>query len=267
MTMKQNLDDAVSLFPFLDIMACLIGILVLLITAVVLAQISQNVEEVAGQRSAAEAQRMAHRYRQIAQRLEVESEKLEELQEQLREAEALKAQIQQVVAQLEQLETEQEEQVEQQVQLLAERREQIEQLEQQIAERQEQRAELLEQMAELETVPDPHVRIVPSGTGYQLTPTFIECTADRLVVHREGDLEPLPLPVRGLANNETFLELLERVREQPRGTIVFLLRPDGIATYNTARNLARRNYVPNGKLAVAGYGDIDLSLFQPGGSP
>lgn len=265
--MKQNLDDAVSLFPFLDIMACLIGILVLLITAVVLAQISQNVEEVAGQRSAAEAQRMAHRYRQLAQQVDADREKLEELQEQLREAEEVKAELEQVLAQLEQLETEQEEQIEQQRELLAEKREELEQLELQIAELREQQSELLAQMAELETVPDPHVRIVPSGTGYHLTPTFIECTGDSLVVHRDGQLEPVELPVRGLSSNETFLALLERVREQPRGTIVFLLRPDGIATYNTAHNLARRNYVPNGKLAVAGYGEIDLSLFQPGGAP
>ena len=35
---RQNIDDTVSLFSFLDIMACLIGILVLMIVIVTLAR-------------------------------------------------------------------------------------------------------------------------------------------------------------------------------------------------------------------------------------
>ena len=35
-----------------------------------------------------------------------------------------------------------------------------------------------------------------------------------------------------------------------------------MASYNAARNLARGSYVTNGKLAIAGQGKLDLSVFQ-----
>jgi hypothetical protein len=43
--------------------------------------------------------------------------------------------------------------------------------------------------------------------------------------------------------------------------MVFLIRPDGVNTYNVARDIARQHYVKNGKLAVGGQGEIDLSRF------
>ena len=44
--------------------------------------------------------------------------------------------------------------------------------------------------------------------------------------------------------------------------MIFLVRPDGVGSYNLARSLARSSYVTNGKLAIAGQGKLDLSKFQ-----
>jgi hypothetical protein len=43
---------------------------------------------------------------------------------------------------------------------------------------------------------------------------------------------------------------------------VFLIRPDGVDSYNHVRNVARARYVTNGKLAIGGQGKLDLTLFQ-----
>jgi hypothetical protein len=59
---KQNIDDAVSLFPFLSILACVIGILILMITAVALGQIGKDkapVEDAADVEAVAKAEAAA----------------------------------------------------------------------------------------------------------------------------------------------------------------------------------------------------------------
>jgi seryl-tRNA synthetase len=265
--MKQNLDDAVSLFPFLDIMASLIGILVLLITAVTLAQISRNVEDTADARSAAQAQLRVQQYRLASRDLAADQRERERLEELLRQIQELQQQRDETAAELQRLENEQqrrEDRVEQQ-EAIARYQQQIEQARERLQTLHDQRAELLEELEELQRVPDPDVRIVPSGTGYDLVPTFIECTADSLVLHDGPDA--VRIAVRGLADNAVFQQLLDDVKSQPKGTVIFLIRPEGVATYNIARNIARRQYVTNGKLAVAGEGKLDLNLFQQGATP
>ena len=82
---KPKLDESVSLFPFLDIMASLIGILVLLITAATLAQIGQNVEDAADAQAAAKAKARIVQYRAVRKRLTSDSQEQQRLQKDIGE--------------------------------------------------------------------------------------------------------------------------------------------------------------------------------------
>ncbi len=224
---KPKIDDSVSLFPFLDIMASLIGILVLLITAATLAQIGQTVEDTADAQAVAKAKARIVRYRAVNERTDAQQmkERLPPLQA---EAERLQKLIEEAEPTLEEL--------------------------------QKQLAEFRTLLANRKEAGQQEIQIMPSGSGYDLTPTFVECSANSVVLHDRP--EPLRIPIGKLSSHEAFSNLLDSVKQQPKGTVVFLVRPDGASTYQVARNIARGRYVTNGKLAVAGQGKLDLSLFQ-----
>ena len=137
----------------------------------------------------------------------------------------------------------------------------IKQEEARLKELQQQQAQLRAELAERkQPPPEAEVKIQPSGTGYDLNPVFVECAAGSIVLH-DGP-EPKRIPRGEITTHPAFQKLLEKVKQDKKGTLVFLVRPDAVATYNAARNFARSNYVKNGKLAVAGQGKLDLSLFQ-----
>lgn len=263
---KPKLDDSVSLFPFLDIMASLIGILVLLITAATLAQIGQNVEDAADAQAAAKAKARIVQYRAVRKRLTSDTQEQQRLQELVQQAEAARLQLEQLRVQAQRLEAERTAAVqwnEKAPPLQAEAQglqQLIEQAEPKLQELQQQLAELRTQLANRKESGTSTIQILPSGSGYDRTPTFVECSANSVVLHDRA--EPLRIPIGQLASHAAFAKLLDDVKSQPKGTLVFLVRPDGASTYQTARNLARRQYVTNGKLAVAGQGKIDLSMFQ-----
>lgn len=263
---KQRLDDSVSLFSFLDIMASLIGILVLLITAVTLAQINQNVEDPDDVEAVKKAKARIVQYRAIRERVKTdtpEQQRLKELVEQAREAQQQLEQLQEQVEERQAQKKIVEEQIRERPPLETEAKRLqvlIEQDEPKVEELQQRLVELRTMLATRKESGQSEVQILPSGTGYDLTPTFVECAANAIVLHDRP--EPLRIPLGQVRSSEAFANLLETVKQQPKGTVVFLVRPDGVGTYQTARSIARREYVNNGKLAVAGHGKLDLSMFD-----
>jgi len=247
-------------------MASLIGILVLLITAATLAQIGKTVEDAADAEAAKKAQNRIVQYRAVRKRLTTETREQQQLRELVEQAEAARQQLEQLQAEVARLEAQQKVAQEQREKLppleaeLKRLQERIEQAEPKLEDLQQQLAELRSLLANRKESGQSEIQILPSGSGYDLTPTFVECAASAVVLYDRP--EPLRIPVGQLAASGAFASLLETVKQQPKGTLVFLVRPDGASTYQTARNIARRQYVTNGKLAVAGHGKIDLSMFQ-----
>jgi biopolymer transport protein ExbD len=248
---RQRTDESVSLFPFLDIMACLIGILVLMITAATLAQIARDEEDTKDAEAIQRAEARVTEYRAIRKELIVEVQERKQLERQINEAETIREQLEELRAEAARLEA-----VQQKIEELSdpETDKKIEDLKRQLVELRTVLANRKEAMAEAE------IQIVPSGTGYDLSPTFVECASSALVLHDGPD--PVTIPLSRLTRSEAFQKLLDDVKQRPKGTVVFLVRPDGARAYSAARNIARRNYVTNGKLAVAGHGKLDLSLFE-----
>ena len=107
---------------------------------------------------------------------------------------------------------------------------------------------------------EAEVSIVPGGSGVGFTPTFVECDEGRIVIHDGG--KTTPVRTAELNTNPDFAKVLEEVKSDEKGTLVFLIRDDGLSTYHTARNFANTKGVRNGKLPVIGDGRIDLSYFK-----
>lgn len=268
---KANVDDAVSLFPFMSILAAVIGILVLIIAAVALGNIGRDAEANADAEAEAQAQARVDQYKQAQQQREADRKEIERLEKLLAEATKVQAELTAAEQKRQRLAAErsaQEKKLATENQQLSAAQGQADKLQKEIVESEKTLSALLEQLEKLRAElanrklpPEPpKVKIQPSGTAGQLRATFVECAAGSIVLY-DGP-EPVRVPSAQIGSNPPFLALLDKVKQTDKGSVIFLVRPTGIGTYNTARNVARGRYVTNGKLAVAGEGQIDLSLFR-----
>ena len=255
---------SISLFPFLSILACVIGTLTLMITALALGQM--DTDEVASQLKLDFLERQIAKTRAEIERLQ---KKLEEVES---GADELLKQIADAKVELDRLERLRKSLFDQQdkevkpeidVPLVDEEKhiKRIAQMQQEIKTQEGRKSDLLAQLKELSKPPEEaEVIIQPGGSGVDIVPTFVECAASGVVVY-EGD-QPWRVRRADLATDEKFLAVLDRVADQPRASVIFLVRDDALGTYYAASNLARAHYARNGKLPVIGHGKIDLSMFQ-----
>jgi len=265
---RSTQDTEVSLFPFMSILVCVIGILMLMITAIALGQIGKD--NVSEEEVAEQAQRV-NEYAQIQKQIRSDASLVADLKQ---SADSTTKKKQQLEAALEELanlkqlrkqaddlaKTMDEELARSQAE--ADRlREEIQQTEAEIQDTDTSVKKLKSELDERKKPPEEaDVIIQPSGSGAQWKPTFVECAASSVVLF-DGP-EPKRVPRSKLSKSEDFARLLDRIRNQDDATMIFLIRPDGIGTYNAARHIARTQYVRNGKLAIATQGKIDLSRYQ-----
>lgn len=267
MSRRRDADDDVSLFPFLSVIACVIGVLTLLISTLALAQMDNSVvadaeqyqkarkEHSAAEEELAELRRRieqeetdaSRQARQQREQINLTKEQLDKLREELEKAEALLREKQEIKIVIPEIEPEQQETVEDLQQQLAQAREEIAQLEKEIRER---------------NLPpeESEVSVLPGGSGSNMNPYFVECDADSIVLHTQDP--PLRIRAAEMVSHKQFIELLKQVAGDRKGTLLFLVRSDGLDTYRRARSLADTNEIPHGKLPVVGEGRIDLGYFN-----
>lgn len=255
-------DDDISLFPFLSIIASVIGVLTMMIATLALAQMDtkdvaliDEYESTARQlteeeKAVAELQKIiddrigpdAATLRDDLNRNEKELTQLlmelQEVQKQLKEQEKIKI----VIPQLDPAQ-----------------RESVASMQGEMKALEEELAQLEKELAEREEASQTKTSILPSGSGVNFTPHFVECAAGSIVMHT---LDP-PKLIRAanMVNDKSFIALLETVANGVNDSIVFLIRSDGLGTYNAARKLCTDREIRNGKLPVIGDGRIDLSHF------
>jgi len=259
-------EQTVSLFPFLSILACVIGTLTLMITAMALGQLDpESVAE--AERQLAEAKLRAAEHERIVATIDQKQKEEAELRRLIAAAEAIRQELAAARAELERLEAQRTAMAgrdDASAKLLAE----LQRLQQRIDELQkllpELKAEIERLKAELakrdEPPPPATVRIAPGGTGEHITPLFVECTRHGVVIL---DGTNARIPRDGLTTDETFAAAMAKARERENGVMIFLVRPDGVGTYHRASDVARARQTRNGKLPVIGQGEIDLSQFEP----
>jgi hypothetical protein len=255
---------AASLFPFLSVLACVIGTLTLMIAALGLGEVAASTrseqafeEELAARR--AEATRDAERVRALAEEIAALEARIATAREQEQDLEALRNQLQAFG-------------ISPQTRggalsRAVERRIEADRLVAQLAAFEAELAELLQVVedteAELLEVEDDSslapIALLPLGTGQKLAPFFVECSADGLRVQlRDGRWSDF-LHMGDLVQGGRFKVYLQKVRTVRYGTVIFLIRPSGVETYKRAVKMAEELYIRNAKLPIPGWGEIDFS--------
>jgi len=269
---RESSGDEVSLFPFLSILACLIGALVLIIVVLVIAQAGK-----AEGRSPDEI-RMAQEYQRMKK--EIEERKLLDasLKQKLAELEKLQQEAedrQQRYVKLRKLldsskeVQEQNRQISQQLQkelddLLTE----IDGIKRQQAETKKEIELLMAELKKRQVPPDkkvPPVVVQPSGSGMADTTKvyFVECSSGSLkVLGAWGEDYRLGSTASIVVADASYNHFLAEVAKDPNSLILFLIRDDGQASFNNGAGRAESDYkIRIGKLPIPGRGQLDLALF------
>ncbi len=260
---KRNKEqkEALSLFPFLSILTCLIGTLTMLIAALALRQISPSDQ----QSENVEAEARLALYRQIQAQINKDRDEIEKLKSLIADLEKQQRQITLDSETLKKTKSDIEKDIEKRKKI-AEMAAEAEKLmtktnqlnigimrvKEEIKAKQD---ELTRKKKPLEST----VTVRPSGSATGLKPVFIECTPDSIVAY--DGAEPKRISKTVLKTDETYASLLARIKSQADSTIIFLVRSRGIFTFLEASTVADAAGTRYGKLPVVGDGMIDLSLF------
>lgn len=255
MVRRVEEEDAVSLFPFLSVLACVIGTLTLMIMALALGQM--DTEEVSNAEDHENAKRQLARAQQDIKELIAKVGDLDVSLRELTDARAEKDELTVRFMQLTEDMPEKPEQVD-----VSQRLADLQQMEEELAELEKQLAALEEELAKRTAPPEEAVVMIrPGGTGVDIDPTFVECRSDSIVIYENK--KPKRIPKSQIATDEAYRKLLDAVAGNKNRSVIFLIRDDAIGTYTAARNVAREKYARNGKLPVIGHGKLDLSMFEP----
>lgn len=257
-------ENAVSLFPFLSILACVIGTLTLMITAMALGQLDPEAVEEAN-RQLREAEQRAAEHEEVTAEARAYEEQISDLRKLIAEAEAIRQKLARARAELKVVQAKYDAMAKDMAsaKVLSElnrHRERIAEMEKQQPILAKEIEKLKAELAKRDEPPPPaDVKIRPAGSGDDVHPYFVECRPSEVVI-----LDGSGTRVRrdDLSKSPEFAEAMARVRSDPKGVMTFLVRPDAVHTYNIASDVARVNQTRNGKLPIASQGEIDLSLFS-----
>ncbi|MFH1301618.1 MAG: hypothetical protein ABIK07_11205 [Planctomycetota bacterium] len=256
---KKESGETVSLFPFLSILACVIGVLTLMITAMALSQMDNQDD----------TWKRAEEFEKDQNQITEKQQELDQVKSQIEDLSKLNRDLILALEELKKLKQEKSKlpddiTPEEKVKLLAEANRLTKRIDEIKDDPMTLQKEIDKLKAELNKRENPvaaEVRIQPGGTGVDLNPTFIECTKTGIVV-LDGPSADLRIRRDDLTKSLPFVELLDKIGAQPKGTVIFLVRQDAVYTYNIASGVARSRFCSNGKLPVEGNGKIDLSKFK-----
>jgi hypothetical protein len=108
------------------------------------------------------------------------------------------------------------------------------------------------------------VVIRPSGSGVRMAARifFVECNSTGLVLIGEGGGETA-VATGAIQNSLPYASFLEDVKRTRDSMVLFLIRKEGAASYAWAAGIAENKFeVRTGKIPVPNAGKIDLSLFK-----
>lgn len=267
MAKRKSSESSVSLFPFLSILCCLIGLLTLMIkiiSDIKAMERGQNQEQIA---SALEHQKLQKEItkkqadreeiiKKISEKGEtaVQMRELDErrlvLRRELDKAKATDAQDSDIALQ-------------RRIEAL------LEQIAKMIKERPPLDTKIAELTKELEqrkidlNAKPPPVVVQPrgSGSGDDLNLRFIECEADGIVI-RNADGTKTSVSTAAITTEPALAKFFNDAKADRKSLVLFLIRMDGNSTYQIAAGWAENQFeLRTGKLPIPNKGDIDLSKF------
>ena len=262
MARRKKSEERVSLFQFMSILACLIGILTMMIA--VSFAVNQRKEGMAEE----EFER-AKENRKIQAEVAKKKEEIKELEEKNKTA-AEFAKLEEYIIRLRDTlqdlakatPEESDEELQRMLEMLVEETKSLEKEHPVLEKRLE---ELKAELAKLETIPEPKesVKIKPGGFGARLPRNlfFVECNSTGIVLR--GPDGETTISTAALPESLEFKEFCAKAKKSADSMVLFLVRKAGNDAYRWAAGLAETKFdVRHGKLPVPNEGAIDLSLFN-----
>ncbi len=254
---RQRYRARVSLFSFIDVLGGLIGALCLIIIGVSLSQIVPE---------SSSASPLTPQIRVFETEIQQKRKQIEELRDEIAQMKESKIESETARNRLIALKQKAKQNAIRQgyiAQALTEK----EALRKRIADRQKQRDKLQTELSQLDqtvredqgTVKRDRIEVRFAGRGLNLKPIFVECTRDGLIIHDKGNTERIDR--RNIAISDSYSVLVDRVKATAGGTVIFLVRPNGIRAFNLASTEADKRKVRSGKLPIPGQGELDLEHF------
>lgn len=253
-------DDDISLFPFLSIIACVIGVLTMMIATLALAQ--TDTPDVAQIESFEQDKKALDRTKSRIEQIKLEISDSLKLREQQKQNTTSKAEIAKMLTELDAIEKELAEQKKIKIvipKLDPKARETAAEMQAQQAQLEEEIAQLEKDLKDRKDRSEANVTVLPQGSGLNFKPHFVECASGAFVMHTQTP--PKRIRAANAAKAQEFIALMELVANGKNDSIVFLVRSDGLATFRTLKSLCDKRSIRNGKLPVVGQGRIDLSAF------
>jgi multidrug efflux pump subunit AcrA (membrane-fusion protein) len=253
----------VSLFPFLSVLACVIGALTLILASMAVSFVGS---------SALEGVRLGEQVGRAQAALLEATREREALETELATAQARDADREELHLRLAGLGLSPEIDFDELERLVDERRKSSEaakldarrdRLQAKLASLDERRSGLRADVEQREDARrDLSMRIAPAGLGPAYRPYFAECTADYVEIHTTRSDFTYRVPREDLLRGLDFQRFLRRIRVLRNTKLVFLVRPDGVESYRQAAEAARRLDVEFAKLPLPGDGKLDFSAFD-----
>lgn len=250
---RRRAQTSVSLFPFLSVLACVIGALTLLITASAIGQVATDTVDLEHyqklERSIAQDRERLAALSALAVELErVDGALLRGRDDKRRMGDAWRH-------------------ARHQLQASAPLREELRiasvELHRSEAQLEDVEMRLRERETEIERARNARAQspilISPTGSGYGLDPHFAECRAEGLVLYEGPDRRPSDVSAQQLTTSALVRRFLRRVRGREAATLVFLIRPGGVHVCDDARRMAAEMRIVSGEIPVPADGSLDFS--------
>ena len=266
---RKNNEGGVSLFPFMSILACLIGILTLMIS------VSMKAKEMDQKGRTEEEMARAIANRDLKNEIKEVIKETKKLEESLKKEKSTAAEMEKLEDHKIVLKTKLDElqKARKPDESDASLQKTIEILKMEITRLKRERPPLNKRLAalqeELKKRKEPpkiveSVIIRPGGVGSREARNlfFVECSSTGIVIQSEGGPSK-PISTASIETNEDYNSLLEEVKRTRDSMVLFLIRKGGNEAYLWAAGVAETKYkVSTGKLPIPNEGKIDLSLFS-----
>lgn len=271
---RRKGSDEILLVPFLDILCSLIGVLVLIIVVLCVAQSQQT------QGRTQEEVRMAQEHKEMLKREEEHKKLHAQVAAKMIELEKLKKDLenrQNRYLELRKLISSSTEMREQNLQISQKLQKELDDLLTEIdgiaRQFKESKALLVKLEAELKErqikkdAPLPPVIVQPSGSGMteQTKVYFVECGSGSLkILGAWGDEEHrIGAQASAVVADHKYKHFLNEVSKDKNALILFLIRSDGQNAYNLGAGYAENDFsIRTGKLPIPGGGKLDLAMFD-----
>lgn len=266
---RNNNEEAISLFPFMSILACLIGILTLMIS------VSMQAKQAQSEDNSDEERALALENRDLKKKAEQIAAAIRKAEEKLRKEDSASAQLAELKdrkivlkKKLEEVDTADDpEKADAALQKM------VEMMREEIAALKTDRPPLTKKLEELKAElaarknPPKKVESVvvrTSGSGVRMAARlfFVECNSTGIVLIGEKN-GTSTVTTKAIPSSVEYAYFLEEVKRTRDSMVLFLIRKEGSAAYQWAAGVAETKFeVRTGKIPIPNNGKIDLSMFS-----